>query len=199
MTTLAALRERIRQDLRDTDAASYRWTDSELDRHLQHAVRLYSHYHPIEQRTVLATTSGSRDLALDGLAGWLRIVRVEYPLGLYPPSYVPFTVWGELLRLRTDLVPVGDDCAVFWLQAHTVDEESCTVPAAHEDLITTGAAGFAATAWASYATNRVSIDPRAVEHYTAFAEHRLAEFHAGLERLTRRLRARQLTTIAADY
>lgn len=194
MTTLGDFRAWARRDLKDEDAGSYRWTDSEIDRHVDHAVRIYSHYHPIEQRTALTTTSGSREISLAGLVDRLGVARVEYPAGQYPPVYVPFTVWGDLLRLVTDRTPSGDDCAVYWLEAQTVDDTSSTVPAAHETLITTGAAGYAAEAWASYATNRVNVDLQAVEHYTTFAARRLLEFQHGLEALTssRRIRLHQL-------
>ena len=36
---LSEMRTRVRQDLRDLDAADYRWSDAELDRHIEHGVR----------------------------------------------------------------------------------------------------------------------------------------------------------------
>ena len=36
---LSEMRTRVRQDLRDLDAADYRWSDTELDRHIEHGVR----------------------------------------------------------------------------------------------------------------------------------------------------------------
>ena len=33
------MRTLVRRDLGDEDAATYRWTDFELERHIQHAVR----------------------------------------------------------------------------------------------------------------------------------------------------------------
>jgi hypothetical protein len=39
MTTLSDTRSRLRTDLHDTDSATYRWTDGELDRHAQRAMR----------------------------------------------------------------------------------------------------------------------------------------------------------------
>ncbi len=194
MTTLADFRALVRKDLRDEDASDYRWTDGEIDRHVEHAVRTYSHYQPIEQQTALATTSGSREVSLASLTGRLGIARVEYPTGHYPPAYVPFAVWGDVVRLVTDQTPSGDNCSVCWLAAQTVDASSSTIPAAHEDLIATGAAGYAAEAWASYATNRVNVDPQAVDHYAALAARRLIEFRRSLEELTafRRVRLHQL-------
>jgi len=35
MTTIADIRGRVRKDLGDTTAGAYRWTDDELDRHIE--------------------------------------------------------------------------------------------------------------------------------------------------------------------
>lgn len=196
MTTLATIRSRVRQDLNDEDQTNLRWTDAHLDRHIGHAVREYSTWNPVQRTTTIATTAGSREVTLDPatFAGLIRIERVEYPVGCYPPEWPPFDVWGGTILLRTDVVPVGDDCRVLWLQAHTLDATTSTVPTEHEDLIAIGATAYAALEWASYATNRLNVDPRAVEHYESFGRQRLAEFKAGLAALptVRRLRGRGL-------
>jgi len=47
-TTIATIRAMVRKDLRDDD--SVRWTDDELDRHIEHAVRAISLAVPIQAR-----------------------------------------------------------------------------------------------------------------------------------------------------
>ena len=64
MTTIADIRARLRKDLHDEDATNYRWTDGELDRHIQHTVREFSLAVPLEAKSALATTAGSRDLSI---------------------------------------------------------------------------------------------------------------------------------------
>ena len=56
----------------------------------------------------------------------------------------------------------------------------------HDELITEGAAGYAALDWTSYATNRLNIGSADVwGRYKAFADERLKQFRADLVRLGR--------------
>ena len=47
---LGDMRTIVRRDLHDEDAANYRWTDDELDRHIAHAVKDFSEYLPYQQK-----------------------------------------------------------------------------------------------------------------------------------------------------
>ncbi len=67
---LNEMRALVRRDLKDEDAANYRWTDGELDRHIAHALAEISQAAPLEATATVATTSGSRDIDVSGLAGW---------------------------------------------------------------------------------------------------------------------------------
>src|SRR3972149_7731044 len=99
---LSDMRGRLRKDLHDEDAANYRWTDGELDRHIQHAVREFSLALPLEGKTALTTTAGSRDLSISGLTDLVAIEAVEHPVGQYPPNYVKFSAWLPTLTLLED-------------------------------------------------------------------------------------------------
>ena len=65
---LSQMRALVRRDLHDEDAANYRWSDDELDRHITRAVRELSLAAPLEGKAVLTTTADSRDLSLASLA-----------------------------------------------------------------------------------------------------------------------------------
>ena len=78
---LATMRGRIRKDLHDEDSQNYRWTDTVLDRHIDHAVRELSFALPREQTATLSTTAGSRDLSLSSLTDLVQVEAVEYPTG----------------------------------------------------------------------------------------------------------------------
>src|SRR5213593_2163228 len=67
MTTIADIRTRLRKDLHDEDSANYRWTDGELDRHIQRTAREFSLAVPLEAKTTLTTTAGSRELSITPL------------------------------------------------------------------------------------------------------------------------------------
>ena len=88
MTTLTDIRARVRTDLHDEDAGEYRWFSAELDRHISHALRELSLAVPVESKATLTVSAGSRDLSLLSLAGLVLVESVEYPAGLFPPSYV---------------------------------------------------------------------------------------------------------------
>jgi hypothetical protein len=196
MTTIADIRARLRKDLHDEDATNYRWTDGELDRHIQHTVREFSLAVPLEAKTALATTADSRDLSIAGLTDLVSIEAVEYPAGQFPPEYVRFSVWLSTLTLLTDRTPAAAETVnVFWTKLHTIDAVSSTVPTKFEDVIAAGAAGYAALEWASFSTNRVNAGGRDVwREYLVWGQERLAEFQRALARHGRRnaVRARRL-------
>lgn len=179
---LSDLRARIRKDLHDEDAANYRWTDGELDRHIQRAVRDFSLAVPLEATASLSTTPGSRDISISGLTEIVGIEAVEYPAGQYPPSYVRYSVWLGTLTLLVDSVPSSAaDVKVYYTRLHTIDASSSTVPARFEDVIATGAGGYAAVEWASFSTNRVNVGGQDVwRDYLTWGRDRLAAFQKAL-------------------
>ena len=83
---LTEMRTRVRRDLRDTDPTDERWSDDELDRHIERAVRELSLAAPVEVVATLTTSAGSRDLDVSALADRVSIDAVEYPAGQYPPT-----------------------------------------------------------------------------------------------------------------
>ncbi len=198
---LAAMRALVRRDLHDEDASGYRWTDDELDRHIARAVKELSLAMPLESRATPTTTEGSRDISLASLADLVAVEAVEYPVGEYPPSYVPFSIWGDTLTLLVDAVPLAaQDVHVYYGKLHTLDASTSTIPAALEDAVATGAAAYAAIEWATFATNRVNVGgPDVWRQYLVWGQERLAAFARELARHGRRagVRVRRLYRPAA--
>ena len=199
MGTLATLRDALRVDLRDEDAANYRWSDGELGRHIGRAVRELSVVLPREQKTTLQTSAGSREISIAGLEELLRVAAVEWPVGEWPAAYRQFSVWQTTLTLLVEAAPAGtEDVAVYWERVHQVDETTSTLPVEHEDVALMGAAGYAATEWASFATNRANLaGPDVDRDYAIWGRSRLAEFSRQLRRLSSRLRSGRLYVPAA--
>jgi len=195
-TTIATIRARVRQDLHDEDSSNYRWADAVLDRHIAHAVAEYSLHAPLEQKSTLQTAAGSRDLSIAALANLVEVEAVEYPAGQYPPKMAPFARWQSVITMDLQSAPAGvEDAHVYWTRTHTLDATSSTIPAAHEDVIAIGAAGYAALDWTSFATNRVNTGGEDVwGRYKAFGESRLRDFRREMQRMARanRVRARRL-------
>jgi hypothetical protein len=195
---LAEMRARIRKDLHDEDSANYRWTDGELDRHIQRAVRDFSLASPLEAKATLTTAADTRDLSIASLTDVVGIEAVEYPTGKYPPSYIRYSVWLNTLTMLIDEVPPPmRDVHVYYTKLHLIDATSSTLPARFEDVIATGAGGYAAVEWSSFATNRVNAGGQDVwRGYLTWGQERLAEFQRALAKHGRRnaVRARRLHT-----
>lgn len=185
---LTQMRDRLRKDLHDEDPQNERWTDGELDRHIQRAVGDFSLSVPLEAKTTLTATPGSRDLSIAGLTGLVAVEAVEYPVGDYPPTYVPFSVWLSTLTMLIDSAPAAaDGVDVYYTEVHTLDATTSTLPVRFEDVVATGAAAYAALEWASFAANRVNVGGKDVwRDYLTWGQQRLAEFQRALARHGRR-------------
>lgn len=187
------LRDRLRQELHDEDAAAYRWQDATLDRHIERAVRELSQAWPRERKSTLVTAPGSRDIAFASQQQSLvRIEAVEWPVGRYPPVYVQWSLYQDTLTLLTEQAPgAAEDVAVYWGSLHEVDAGQSTLPAVAEDAVVTGAAGYAALEWSNFATNRANVaGPDAPDDYREWGELQLRRFREQLSEFGRRARLR---------
>ncbi len=193
---LPTMRTRVRRDLHDEDAPSYRWTDDELDRHIQRSLDEVSTASPREMRSTLTTTAGSRDLSLASLTNLVSVDAVEYPTGLYSPSYIRFSVWAGILTLLVDSLPAGgEDVYAYYGSLHILDATTSTLTASQEGLVATGAGAYAALEWSSYATNRINVGGEDVwRQYLLWGQDRLAAFLRRLAQIGRKnaVRARSL-------
>jgi len=181
-TTIDAVRARLRVDLDDLDPTAYRWTDAELERHINHALNRMSWEMPRELSSNLTTTSGSRDVWLTSLESRIRVTRVEYPTGDYPPSYVRFALWGDRLTLLVDNPPAVEDLVVYWLAAHVLDQSRSSLDGPLIDDLLDGAAAYAASQLASFTTERVSSGgPGADRDYAAFSTRKMRAFDQALK------------------
>ena len=189
--TLSDMRTIVRRDLHDEDSENYRWTNDELDRHIAHTVKDFSEYLPYEQKATKATTPGSREVDISTITGRVMVEAVEYPVDKFPKRYQPFALWGDTLTILGDEVPDGSNTYIYYGKLHTLDAESSTIPAQHEDLVAAGACGYAAVEWAAYAINRVNvgggITPR---EFLSWGDERLKYFRQEMRRLGRRNRVR---------
>jgi hypothetical protein len=192
---LAEMIALVRKDLHDEDSGNYRWTDDELTRHISRAVRELSEKIPLPVRATLTTTADSRDLDISGLSNRIMVEAVEYPVDASPPRYQRFSIWGNTLTIISGPEPDGSNCNVYYGTLHTLDADSSTVPAKYEDLVATGACGYAAIEEAAYAINRVNAGgTMTAAEFRLWGGERLGIFQERLKRLGRkqRVRAQQL-------
>ncbi len=188
---LSMMRTIVRRDLKDEDSGNYRWTNDELDRHIAHAVKELSEAVPVPARAVLPTTLGSRQIDVSSLTDRVMIEAVEYPVGRFPPYYQQFALWGDILSLFGDEVPDGSNCYIYYGKLHTFDAQSSTISTKLEDLVATGAEGYAAVEWAVYAVNRVNVGGAITPgELLTWGNDKLKFFRQELKRLGRRNRVR---------
>lgn len=197
-TTLADIRDRIRKDLRDTDAAAYRWTDAQLDRHIDHAMSELSAAMPLEKSATVATTAGSRDLSLAGYTDLVNVETVEYPVASFPPSYAGFSTWATTLTIQSETVPTGGNAKLYYTARHTADGSGTSLSPFQVDVLVTGAGAYAALEQSAYTADRVTTGKDVDERYAAYARARLTAFRQLLLTYGRgnRVRGRRLYTPA---
>jgi len=185
------MRTMVRRDLKDEDAENYRWSDDELDRHIAHTVKELSEAMPLPIKATLPTTAGSRDIDISALADRITVEAVEYPVGRFPPYYQRFALWGDILSLAGDETPDGSNAHIYYGRLHTIDAEGSTIPSHLEDLVATGACGYAAVEWAAFAINRVNTGGTVTpDEFLKWGREKLSYFRSELRRLGRRNRAR---------
>ena len=196
MSTLEEVRARVRRDLHDEEADSYRWSNDALDRHIARALAKVSQVAPHEKTASMRTMAGRRDLSLESITDRVIVEAVEYPAGEYPPTRVLFSVWGDILKMHVMPPPDdGESVTVYYGALHRLDQTSSTLPEGLEEMLITGAAAYAAMEWANYAVNRLNVGGQDVwRQYLTWAEERLAAFESQLARMGRRsgVRARSL-------
>jgi len=197
---ISIIRAAVRKDLHDEDSAAYVWTDAVLDRHIGRAVTDYSVADPLEVKSTLTTTAGSRDLSVTALVPRVDIEGVEWPVGAFPPMRVGFSLWADTLTMDVVAAPSSvQNAYVYWLKQHTLDSGTSTIPAADDDLIALGAAGYAALDRAVYAVNKINTGGGDVwGRYKAFGDGALGQFRAELKRRGRGNAVRQRRMFSTD-
>jgi len=192
---LTEMRARVREDLQDTDAQNYRWTDDEVDGAIDRVVQEYSLHAPIEQQDDIATTPEETELDVSSLQGLLEIESVEFAIG-YTPKYLQrFEYWAGKLYMEDE--GDGNDARVRWLKRHILDAESSTIPEEHEEIIVLGATGYLAMSASAYTVDRASIAGRhATINYKAWGKERLDRYDKKLKAISRanRIISRELYT-----
>jgi len=188
---LTDMRAIVRRELHDEDAENYRWSNDELDRHIAHAVKDFSPAIPDEKKATKATTSGSREIDVSDLTERILIEAVEYPVDNFPQRYQRFSLWADILTILGAEVPDGSNAYIYYGQLHILDASGSTIPAEHEELVATGAGGYAAVEWAIYAINQVNVGgTETARDFLNWGKAKLSYFKAELKRLGRRNRIR---------
>ncbi len=183
---LTAMRTLVRRDLKDEDSANYRWQDNEIERALARALAELSRYVPREVKSTIATTDGSREIAISSLTDRVSVDRVEFPVGETPRSFQRFVVYSDTITLTADVEGDGKNCYVYWGKLHTLDGSTSTIPSYLEDVLALGAAAYAVLAQAQYRSDTAGFGgERADTDYQSWGRSMLKEFKDALKRFGR--------------
>lgn len=193
VTLLTAMTTNARNDLKDLDATDYLWVDSELARHIQHAVNDYQKILPLlVEVTIVAVADGNGATRRQSVGsplptGYLWTERVEYPIDNDPPSYLAFR--EELADQGTLYLPTGDPPAsgdalkVWYASVHTLSASTSTIPTEHEEIIALGAMAYAAQAGERYSAGRLNASAWTPRGMQDFADKAMADYLAVLTAL----------------
>jgi len=180
----------VRRDLRD-ETTPYQWSDDELTRHINRALKQLSERVPLPAKATLATTADSREIDISSVTDRVMVQAVEYPVDEFPKRYQRFSIWGDTLTIINGDEPDGSNCHIYYGKLHTLDATTSTIPPKHEDLVATGACGYAAVSWAAYSINRVNVGGAMTPgEFLTWGKERLKTFNDALKRLGRRQRIR---------
>ena len=186
----------VRRDLKD-ESSPYQWSDDELTRHISRALRELSERLPLPAKATLPTVSDSRELDISSLTNRVMVQAVEYPVAEFPAKYQRFSIWGDILTIISGPEPDGTDCYIYYGTLHTIDANGSTIPSEYEDLVATGAGGYAAISQAAFAINKVNVGGKMTgDEFRTWGNERLVIFRERLKQLGRRqrLRTQQLFT-----
>jgi len=145
----------VLQDEMDSDAGGEVFQDDELDLHIENAVRKLAEYSPVESKEEL-TATGTDELDLSTITGLRRVLKVEYPTGNTPRSFVQFSIFGDSLIL-TEEAGDGESVYVYCTTDHSLTEVATTLSDRETDLVITGACGLVAMSKSMKYLNRVNV------------------------------------------
>ena len=189
----ATMRTNVRRDLKDEDSGNYRWTDNEVDRVVDRALREYSRVKPNELKATFATTSGSRTVSLSSISSVVAIFAVEFPIDKFPRQYQRFTWFAGSVELLGDNQGDGANSYVYYGKVHDIDATTWTVDVQHEHIIALGAVAYALLQYGGYAVNRVNVGgDRSAADALKWGRQKLQEFEAELKRLANKVKTSKL-------
>jgi hypothetical protein len=186
MSTLAQYLACIRQKVDDT--GTLRYTDAMLTENLEMAVKQYSKRKPLLRTYSLDSTNSKRiTLPADFIA--MAIVDVEWVsiladfndrIAFY--AYKPDEQW--IIETPGKIIPLGESFNIYYHALHTIDglnaAAGTTIPDADEEIVQTGAAGFAALARSYSKVESNNLNQNEAKELAAQGRDRVEQFYTGI-------------------
>jgi hypothetical protein len=158
---LTTLISNLRTDL--SDIAESEWTATELERAVERALADYSRFCPRELTYDIVLSADnilnnvSIELAgyideVDGMVGFIRVDRVEYPANLSPQIFCQFELFGTLLTITgagesdsQSTLAVGQTLRIYYHAPHTMPDDDIpgSCPAFMDNTVLLAASAYA--------------------------------------------------------
>lgn len=186
MSTLAQYLTSISQKVDDTGEDKY--TDAMLTESLVMALEQYSKRKPLLRTYTLDSTNTKR-IVLPADFDAMAIVEVEWVTSLADfDDRIAFyaTKQDEQWVIETpgNVIPLGETLNVFYHALHTIDglnsAAGTTVPETDEEILQTGAAGFAALARSTSLVESNNLNPQQAKDLSFLGRYLLDIFYVGV-------------------
>jgi len=194
--TLATLRDRVEQLLSDTGNAI--WAEGDIDAAIRQALAEYSKVNRLRAITTSTLSADTRELDISTVTGLLGVERVWYPYTVatpeHPPDWRHFEHWrdAEILYFPDDAeLQNGEIARIFYTKVQTLSgldsATATTFPVDDDELLSQGAAGYAASGRSLDLMEEVTLDRLTSQQIRAWGLSKLQEFRAGLRVVKSRL------------
>ena len=182
----------FRRGVRKQDPAWQRrargYAQEDIHEAIRWALHRYNEVNPNKTITTITLESDGREIDISSITGYHHVERVWWDYDSitpgYPPNWRQFEVWpGDLLYINDTEEPVtGNNVRIWYTNLQTISgldsATSTTLPASHDTLIVTGAAGYAAQE-----REQDTEAPRQPTKLARWADARRSEFERGLDTL----------------
>lgn len=195
MSNLAAIRDRVEQQLVDTGNAI--WGTGLIDEGLRQALAEFSLAVPLHAITTLTLSSDTRELDISSISGLLNVSAVWLPYTAaspeFPPNLRAYEHWrdSDILYFGEYEAQSGDVARVFYTTVQTVEDldsaTSTTLTAPQESILITGGAGFAASSRSLDLEEQVTLGARVAKEIQGWGDRRLQRFRAQVAAEARRV------------
>ena len=181
---LATMRARVRNALKDSDAADYYWSDDEVDAAIQTALDDYTSVFPAVASLAESGNDSDCRFALAPPDDYLYALAVEHPIDEMPPRWRKFyeEARGSVLVYGDPPTTGAGNVRVWYARSHSLASVSTICPE-DEPLVIVGAAGYLVAAGARAATGRLNANPTVARDLLQLGKDLLFEFQRRLNPL----------------
>ena len=186
--TLTSIRDEIEVELRDV--SNVEWSTAQLDESVKLTLDRYTKVAPrprssaltgISGRTVTLSATAPGGLGTTDYAALIKVTSVEYPISQWPPRYVTFDVYADVLRMHVAGELVSEAVNVRFDSLHTLDGSGGTIPDAHRTAFVWGGVAAALRQRAIDATEALAIQPDYDSRLRRLADEYDARFRLALD------------------